>query len=228
MFARSAHLEGSVLQGYFLTEDERERQRRFPEDIPPRDVSDYFTLSEADRRRVYRQRGAHNRLGFALQLCALRYLGFAPDDLTTAPVPVVSYVAEQLGEAPASLGAYGNRAHTRTDHLHDIMDHLGFHKVTTADWRRLSRWLVERALEHDKPSLLLQLACDRLRRDKIVRPGITRLERPEVPRIVAPAIGGEHARERLSMAGVQFLASVRREGCTSGMLAVVVWMSISG
>jgi hypothetical protein len=57
------------------------------------------------------------------------------------------------------------------------MDHLGFRKVTTADWRRLRRWLVERALEHDKPSLLLQLACDRLRRDKIVRPGITRLER---------------------------------------------------
>jgi hypothetical protein len=126
---------------------------------------------------VHRQRGAHNRLGFALQLCALRYLGFAPDDFMTAPLSAVSYVAEQLGETPATLGAYGTRAHTRTDHLQDIMDHLGFHKVTTADWRRLSHWLVERALEHDKPSLLLQLACDRLRRDKIVHPGITRLER---------------------------------------------------
>ena len=38
------------MQRYFLIEDERERQRRFPEDIPPHDVSDYFTLSEADRR----------------------------------------------------------------------------------------------------------------------------------------------------------------------------------
>ena len=61
MFRRSAHQEGSVMQGYFLTEDERERQRRFPEDISSRDVLDYFTLSEADRRRVHRQRGAHNR-----------------------------------------------------------------------------------------------------------------------------------------------------------------------
>ena len=57
------------------------------------------------------------------------------------------------------------------------MDHVGFHNVTTADRRRLSRGLGERALEHDKPSLLLPLACDRLRRDKIVRPGMTRLER---------------------------------------------------
>jgi Tn3 transposase DDE domain/Domain of unknown function (DUF4158) len=37
--------------------------------------------------------------------------------------------------------------------------------------------LGERALEHDKPSLLLQLACDKLRREQIVRPGLTRLER---------------------------------------------------
>jgi hypothetical protein len=38
-------------------------------------------------------------------------------------------------------------------------------------------WLVERALEHDKPSLLLQLACDEFHRERIVRPGLTRLER---------------------------------------------------
>lgn len=192
------------MQGYFLTEDERERQRRFPKDMPSRDASDYFTLSEADRRRVQRQRGAHNRLGFALQLCALRYLGFVPDELTTAPVPVVSYVAEQLGETPASLGAYGSRAHTRTDHLHEIMAYLEFRKATSADWRRLSSWLVERALEHDKPTLLLQLACDRLRREKIVRPGITRLERLVLQvrqeaqtvtyRLVTPLLTEEHKR----------------------------------
>jgi hypothetical protein len=32
-------------------------------------------------------------------------------------------------------------------------------------------------LEHDRPTLLLQLACEKLRADKIVRPGPTRLER---------------------------------------------------
>jgi TnpA family transposase len=165
------------MQGYFLTEHERERQRRFPDAIPPHDVSNYFTLSETDRCRVHQQRGAHNRLGFALQLCALRYLGFAPDELTTAPVPVVTYVAEQIQEAPDSLAAYGQRAHTRTDHLQEVMAYAGFRKVTPTDWRRLRVWLTERALEHEKPTLLLQLAGERLRREKIVRPGITRLER---------------------------------------------------
>jgi len=45
------------------------------------------------------------------------------------------------------------------------------------DFYALQTWLEERALEHDKPTLLLQLASDKLRREQIVRPGITRLER---------------------------------------------------
>ncbi len=165
------------MQGYFLSETERERYRHFPSDIPSRDVADYFTLSAVDRRRVHRQRGDHNRLGFALQLCALRYLGFAPDDLTRAPGSVVLFVAEQLHVSPACLATYGQRAHTRTDHLQEILDYLHYRKVTPADWRHLKNWLTERALEHDKPTLLLQLVCEKFRREKIVRPGITRLER---------------------------------------------------
>ncbi len=165
------------MQGYFLSDNEREQHQRFPAEIPSRDVSDYFTLSVADRRRVNRQRGDHNRLGFALQLCALRYLGFAPDELTSAPASVVMFVADQLQVSPTCLSTYGQRAHTRTDHLQEILDSMGYRKATPADWCHLTSWLKERALEHDNPTLLLQLACEKLQREKIVRPGITRLER---------------------------------------------------
>src|SRR5258708_16920600 len=41
----------------------------------------------------------------------------------------------------------------------------------------VANWLLARALEHDKPSLLFQLVCDHLRAEKIVRPGVTLLER---------------------------------------------------
>ena len=41
----------------------------------------------------------------------------------------------------------------------------------------LGAWLVERALEHDRPIALFHLACEWLRQEKIVRPGVTRLER---------------------------------------------------
>jgi hypothetical protein len=70
----------------FLTAADRARLNRFPEQIPHEDLSAFFLLSKADQRAISQQHSeAHTRLGFALQLCALRYLGFAPDDVTTAP-----------------------------------------------------------------------------------------------------------------------------------------------
>src|SRR5436305_3023262 len=161
----------------FLTDGERARLNRFPEHIPEDDLSAFFLLSEADHHVINRQREAHTRLGFALQLCALRYLGFAPDDLSTTPEEVVLYVARQLDVPAAAIHAYGQRIKTRTAHLQQVQAYLGFRTATPLDLYALQTWLGERALEHDKPSLLLQLACDKLRREQIVRPGLTRLER---------------------------------------------------
>jgi hypothetical protein len=81
------------MPGQFLTEAERARLRRFPAEIPSADVIAYFTLSPADLIQVRHQRGDHNCLGFALQLGALRYLGFSPDDVTTAPASVIAYLS---------------------------------------------------------------------------------------------------------------------------------------
>jgi len=172
----------------FLTAAERERLNRFPDPIPDEDLRVFFTLSDRDTQEVRKQRGAPNQLGFALQLCALRYLGFAPDDLGTAPDAAVAFVAQQLGVSPAAIAAYGGRIHTRTTHLQQVQAYLGFHLALPLDMAALTAWLVERALEHDKPTLLFQLACDKLRRDQIVRPGLTRLER-----LVATAREQAHA-----------------------------------
>jgi TnpA family transposase len=172
----------------FLTPAERDRLNRFPELIPAEDLRVFFTLSDRDREEVRKQRGAHNQLGFALQLCTLRYLGFAPDDLGATPWPAVTLVAQQLGLLPEVLSAYGSRIQTRTTHLLQVQAYLGFRPALPLDFAALTAWLVERALEHDKPTLLLQLACEKLRRDQIVRPGITRLER-----LVATAREQAHA-----------------------------------
>lgn len=161
----------------FLTEVERARLDRFPEHITEDDLSAFFLFSEADHHAVNRQREAHTRLGFALQLCALRSLGFVPHDLGTAPQAAVMYVAQQLDVRPEALEAYGLRVPTRTVHLQQVQRHLGFRRAAPLDVYALQTWLVERALEHDKPTLLLQLACDKLRREHMVRLGITRLER---------------------------------------------------
>jgi len=161
----------------FLTRRDRERLDRFPTEISPEGVSTYFMLSESDLGRALVQRGDHNRLGFALQLCTLRYLGFAPDNLAAAPYPAVNFVARQLGVSPNALKSYGIRAQTRRAHFQEVLAYLGFRRATEEDLQSLTDWLVTQALEHDRPTLLFQVACQRLYRGKIVRPGITRLEK---------------------------------------------------
>lgn len=57
------------------------------------------------------------------------------------------------------------------------MDVLGFRAAGEAERRELAAWLLERALEHDRPSLLFELAADRLRAGQVARPRVTQLER---------------------------------------------------
>jgi hypothetical protein len=54
--------------------------------------------------------------------------------------------------------------------------YLHFRKADAAYFRILTAWLTKRALEHDKPLLLLRLCCEKLRLDKVIRLGITGLE----------------------------------------------------
>jgi hypothetical protein len=141
---------------------ERARLDSFQAQVVPTDIETHFTLSRADRRQIPRTASPANRLGFALQLGALRFLGFCPDDLSTAPEAVVAFVARQLDLARGELGRYGRRGQTRTGHLGQIRRYLGFRKATAGDLAQVEDWLVERALEHDRPALLLRLACERL------------------------------------------------------------------
>jgi TnpA family transposase len=160
----------------FLSQADRERFNRFPETIPHDDLVAYFLLTESDLAQVQRCREETTRLGFALQLCALRFLGFVPDDLSGSPMGVIEFVADQLPLSPGSLLSYGQRPATRTAHFQQLLHYLGFRKPTDADLQQLSQWLLARALEHDRPTLLLQMVSEYLRREKWVRPGISRLE----------------------------------------------------
>ena len=161
----------------FLSESERLHLSQFPSSIIESDIICYFTLSKEDLVQVKRQRKSYNRLGFAIQLCVLRYLGFSPDNLKDIPIEVRTYLSQQLNQPIEDLNFYGERSQTRTGHLQQILSYLSFHNSTEADLAMLEDWLIERAQEHDQPLLLFQMAAQKLKTDKIVRLGVTVLER---------------------------------------------------
>lgn len=73
---------------------EADRLERWPERIELEDLRECFALGDTDRELVFAQRGGENRLGLAVQLCALRFLGFVPDELAGIPEP--ARLADQL------------------------------------------------------------------------------------------------------------------------------------
>jgi hypothetical protein len=113
---------------HIFTEAERAKLDTFPEEITRDDLITFFTLTKADQQQLPRSSTPHNRLGFALQLCTLRFMGFVPEELTRIPSVVVEYVAEQIGVEPLLVN-YGVRAQTRTDHFTVVQHYLGYRKA---------------------------------------------------------------------------------------------------
>jgi TnpA family transposase len=160
----------------FLSQIERERLSQFPNEVTEADCIVYFTLTPTDMELINSRRGGENRLGMALLLCSLRYLGYFPASINHTPENVVAFVSNQLQLSPIVLADYADRDETRREHLPVLMQHLDFRRVQPDDRESLIAWLGERALEHDRPSTLLQQACERLYQLRLVRPAITTME----------------------------------------------------
>jgi len=93
-----------------LTERQRQSLFRLPDDAPT--LLRHYVLSDEDLDRTRRRRGPRNRLGFALQLCALRYPGRLLQPSEVTPEPMLAFVAAQLGLAGDDLLGYGARHRT--------------------------------------------------------------------------------------------------------------------
>lgn len=156
---------------------ERRRLERFPDRIAVEDLRACFALSDRDRVVIFEQRGPENRLGLAVSLCALRFLGFVPDHIASIPDEALEFVAGQVDAATHELLAYGTRAQTRSDHLQIALTHLAWRRMHDAGRAQLAVWLVERAVEHDSPATLLVLVAEHLRARCVLRPPIDTLAR---------------------------------------------------
>jgi Domain of unknown function (DUF4158) len=144
------------MPGEFLTDAQEQAYGHFVGPPSNQQLSRYFHLDDADRERVNVRRGAHNKLGFALQLTSVRFLGTFLAEPTAVPSNVVAYVAAQLSiRDVACLADYAARPSTGWEHAAEIR-HVQF-----ASGPRYGA-----ALSEADAHLLAQDVCRRLKIDR--------------------------------------------------------------
>ncbi|MGH9107188.1 MAG: DUF4158 domain-containing protein, partial [Acidimicrobiales bacterium] len=161
---------------------ELERLASWPPEVSRADLVAHFTLTVDDLRwlRSFRSpRAAADRLGLAVQLCALRFLGFVPADLLATPPEVVARLAGQLGVPATTLAAYTGQVsgRSRREHVALLLAQAGGRSCGRGEWKSLADWLAARALEHDSPSVIFRQALEHLYAGHVARPGLDRLTR---------------------------------------------------
>lgn len=162
----------------FLSDGEAAAFGRFKGVLSREDLDRVFFLDDADRLLIGKRRGAHNRLGFALQLTTARWLGAFLSDPTEVPDVVLAYVAGQLEvEDPSCVGHYLERRRTRFEHVEEIKAACGLRDFAAVSGA-FERWIAARAwMTGDGPRAIFTDAVDWLRQHDVLLPGVTTLAR---------------------------------------------------
>ena len=160
----------------FLTPKEREAYDAVPDDISYRQVVQHFTITPDDLAETNLCRRKAHRFGFALQICYLRWLGRFPDNVKAAPAATLQFLSDQLDLPSEALSEYSEQTRIARIHRERICQHLGYRDFSCYH-EEAAAWLLPLAREHDFARRLLDALIEHLRQEKIVRPGISTLER---------------------------------------------------
>ncbi len=160
-----------------LTKEERLQYMRIPNNLSDWVFGTYFTFTQHDIEVIKRHRRDYNRLGFAVQLCVLRYLGRTLSEVKDIPEEILGYVASQIGVETNEFNSYFKREATKYEHLEEIREEYGYSTFTIQEYRHLSKYLLPHALVNGNALHLIQISLDQLRKKKVILPSMATIER---------------------------------------------------
>ena len=137
----------------------------------------HYTLSRADLELIGRRRYDRNQLGYALQLCTLRYPGRLLRVGETVPPEILRFVGEQLDLDPMVLTGYSARFQTRYEHSSALQEKFGFRPFEGLARREIQKWLLPVALAMTSGANVAAALLEELRRRQVIVPGPTVIER---------------------------------------------------
>lgn len=137
----------------------------------------YYTLSRADLELIGRRRYDRNQLGYALQLCTLRYPGRLLRVGETVPPEILRFVGEQLDLEPMVFTGYSARFQTRYEHSSALQEKFGFRPFEGLARREIQEWLLPVALATTSGANIAAALLEELRRRRVIVPGPTVIER---------------------------------------------------
>jgi TnpA family transposase len=118
------------------------------------DLIRHYAFNEQDLSLIRQRRGDTNRLGFAVQLCLLRYPGYPLASDMTVTEPVIRWVARQVCSEATSWAKYGERDETRREHFQELRAYLGLSPFGLSDFRILIHGLTDLAMQTDEGLVL--------------------------------------------------------------------------
>lgn len=154
-----------------------QRAALFDHPTVERDLIRHYTLLETDLALIARQRHDHTRLGYALMLCTLRHPGRPLREGERPPAEVIGFVAEQIGVFPDAFDEYLGHDQTRRRHAAELELLLRRRAYTARQDEETAAWLMPTALVTDRPVVLVGAVVEELRRQEILLPPPTVLER---------------------------------------------------
>ncbi len=155
------------------------RQRTALFDLPTGEPAllQHYTLADDDIEHIRTRRRPENQIGFALQLCVLRYPGRLLKPGEVIPEAVSRFIAAQLGLKVENLLCYAARKKTRREHLGTLRKIYGYKMFTGKRVKQMKSWLDQQAEAAQSSEGLVKDFVGECRRRQIILPAISTIER---------------------------------------------------